>query len=234
MSRFRQWFLKSSQSGRPRGSKPPPATPGPRVRPGVEALGERLLPSAGPFHPAGLAAPLGHQQVLFRDGLGDASGALTITSDHAGHFRGVYSDPALGINALPIQGEHSGGGIHFEGLLPVGRLGTFHDQEVQIITEVQSVTYDGTLSWNGALTTTGHLGASDTSGLDFVVPVRPRHGTAFNPKQKFGFGVVPVPGQQGPLNNPDQNLGLVGLAQSGRPGSKIKATDVVFGTFLPL
>jgi hypothetical protein len=204
----------------------------------LETLGERLLPSHSPLNPSAMlatnvAAPLNaanlqaatrftpsygiynlaNQHVQLTTSSGRSDGTLTITSEDAnGNFQGVYSNPNLTIDSLAVHGTvgtssiFSASCIHFAGAqtkpLPYG-------------SDVQTVTFDGTLQWNGQnLSTTGTIHATDKRSAGYV------HGIV-GPQSPL-YGAVGVPDAT--------------LVQQGRTALPVfsEVNDTVSGTFVPV
>jgi hypothetical protein len=214
MPRFLKWFCLFFRSDRTRAGK----SRRPSVRPCLETLGERLVPSFSPSSSFQRLCQQSFEHVQFMNSVGGSDGTLVITSAAAtGGFQGLYFNPHLAIEFLPVQGTMSASAIHFDGtrtkFLSNNR---FHGKDVQ------SVTFDGTLSHNGpVLSTTGDLRASDLRTASFSVQSGP--GTPLNPgrsgPQSLFFGAVGIPD--------------AGLAQQGRfpPGLLSEVNDQVSGTF---
>jgi hypothetical protein len=203
----------------------------------VEALGDRLLPSVGALNPGILSANpaitsnianlqpivcpiemigvanLVNQQVQLTNTSGHSDGTLTITSEDVnGNFQGVYSNPNLGIVALPVHGTISAGTMHFDGT---------RTTPLVYGSDVQSVTFDGSLCLTGQhFSTTGTIRASDMRSAGYLNAFSP--GSALNPAQSgpLSFGAVGVPD--------------AGLAQQGRAAPPLlnEVDETVSGTFI--
>jgi hypothetical protein len=229
MPRILNWFRTFSRPNHARK---------PHVHLCLEALGDRLLQSVSALNASSLmagnaalfnatnlqpavcalqtigVANLVNQQVQLTNSSGHSDGTLTITSEDAnGNFQGVYSNPNLSIASLPVAGTISAGAIHFDGT---------RSTPLVYGSDVQSVTYDGTLCLSGHnFSTTGTIRASDMRSAGYLSRVSP--GTALNPAQSgpLSFGAVGVP-----------NAGLV---QQGRAALPLlnEVDDTVSGTFMP-